>query len=103
MEIYPKIPSSRLRKEYLIPFFRGIGLSRYVTRMVNIQPWYRPFAFLAYMINDLRKIAFHLLKHRTNLQHDLVADCEMELFISSLISPFYLWKNGYLKNKLSKY
>jgi glycosyltransferase involved in cell wall biosynthesis len=103
MEIYHKIPSSRLRKDYLIPFFRGIGLSRYVTRMVNIQPWYRPFAFLAYMINDLRKIAFHLLKHRTNLQHDLVADCEMELFISSLISPFYLWKNGYLKNKLSKY
>jgi glycosyltransferase involved in cell wall biosynthesis len=103
MEIYHKIPSSRLRKDYLIPFFRGIGLSRYVTRMVNIQPWYRPFVFLAYMINDLRKIAFHLLKHRTNLQHDLVADCEMELFISSLISPFYLWKNGYLKNKLSKY
>jgi glycosyltransferase involved in cell wall biosynthesis len=103
MEIYHKIPSSRLRKDYLIPFFRGIGLSRYVTRMVNIQPWYRPFAFFAYMINDLRKIAFHLLKHRANLQHDLVADCEMELFTSSLISPFYLWKNGYLKNKLSKY
>jgi glycosyltransferase involved in cell wall biosynthesis len=103
MEIYHKIPSSRLKKDYLIPFFRGIGLSRYVTRMVNIQPWYRPFAFFAYMINDLRKIAFHLLKHRNKLQHDLVADCEMELFISSLISPFYLWKNGYLKNKLSKY
>ena len=28
---------------------------------------------------------------------ELVAACEMQLFISSLISPFYLWKNGYLQ------
>ncbi len=101
MEISHKIPNSRLQKDYLIPFFRGIGLSRYVTRMVNIQPYYRPIAFLAYMINDLRKITLHLLKYRTQLKNDLVAACEMQLFLSSLISPFYLWKNGYLKNKLS--
>jgi glycosyltransferase involved in cell wall biosynthesis len=101
MEIFHKIPSSRLQKDYLIPFFRGIGLSRYVTRMVNIQPYYRPIAFLAYMINDLRKITLHLLKYRTQLKDDLVAACEMQLFLSSLISPFYLWKNGYLKDKLS--
>ncbi|BAY74930.1 glycosyl transferase family protein [Nostoc linckia NIES-25] len=103
MEISHKIPSSRLQKDYLIPFFRGIGLSRYVTRMVNIQPWYRPVAFLAYTLNDLRKITLHLLKYRTKLKQDLVAACEMQLFLSSLMSPFYLWKNGYLKNKLSEY
>ncbi|MDZ8028730.1 MAG: hormogonium polysaccharide biosynthesis glycosyltransferase HpsE [Nostoc sp. SerVER01] len=103
MEISHKIPSSRLQKDYLIPFFRGIGLSRYVTRMVNIQPWYRPIAFLAYMINDLRKITLHLLKYRTKLKQDLVAACEMQLFLSSLMSPFYLWRNGYLKNKLSEH
>ncbi|MEH2422636.1 MAG: hormogonium polysaccharide biosynthesis glycosyltransferase HpsE [Nostoc sp.] len=99
MEIYHRIPNFRLQKDYLIPFFQGIGLSRYVTRMVNIQPWYRPIAFFAYMINDLRKITLHFLKYRTNLKTDLVAACEMELFISSLISPFYLWKNRYLNNK----
>ncbi|AFZ27662.1 glycosyl transferase [Cylindrospermum stagnale PCC 7417] len=97
MEIYHKIPSSRLRKDYLIPFFRGIGLSRYVTRMVNIKPCYQPVLFLGYIINDLRKIALHLLKYRTKLNSDLVVDCEMQLFLSSLISPFYLWINGYLK------
>ncbi|MFS0513233.1 hormogonium polysaccharide biosynthesis glycosyltransferase HpsE [Nostoc sp. UIC 10607] len=99
MEIYHKIPSSRLQKDYLIPFFRGIGLSRYVTRMVNVKHVYRPVALLAYMINDLRKIALHLLKYRTMLKTDLVAACEMQLFVSSLISPFYLWKNGYLTKK----
>jgi glycosyltransferase involved in cell wall biosynthesis len=97
MEISHRIPSSRLQKDYLIPFFRGIGLSRYVTRMVNIKQVYRPVALLSYMINDLRKIALHLLKYRTKLKQDLVAACEMELFFSSFISPFYLWKNGYFK------
>ncbi|MBE9051700.1 glycosyltransferase family 2 protein [Nostocales cyanobacterium LEGE 11386] len=97
MEIYHKIPKSRLQKDYLIPFFRGIGLSRYVTRMANIKPCYRPLVFLAYVANDLRKIILHLLKYRNDFKHDLVANCELQLFLSSLISPFYLWKNGYLK------
>ncbi|MBW4615701.1 MAG: hormogonium polysaccharide biosynthesis glycosyltransferase HpsE [Desmonostoc vinosum HA7617-LM4] len=97
MEIYHRIPKSRLQREYLIPFFRGIGLSRYVTRMVNVKPFYKPVAFLAYIVNDLRKITFHLLRYRNKLKSDLVAACEMQLFLSSLISPFYLWKNGYLE------
>ncbi|MBG1266592.1 hormogonium polysaccharide biosynthesis glycosyltransferase HpsE [Nostoc sp. WHI] len=99
MEISHKIPSFRLQKDYLIPFFRGIGLSRYVTRMVNVRNIYRPVALLAYMINDLRKITLHLLKYRNILKTDLVAACEMQLFLSSLVSPFYLFKNGYLSRK----
>ncbi len=103
MEIYHEIPSWRLQKEYLIPFFRGIGLSRYVTRMLIIKPWLRPLAFLVYLINDIRKIVFHLLKYRWRLQNDLIAVCEMELFIGSTISYFYLWQHGYLnRNKFSQ-
>ncbi|MBO3459790.1 hormogonium polysaccharide biosynthesis glycosyltransferase HpsE [Aetokthonos hydrillicola Thurmond2011] len=97
MKIYHQIPSWRLQREYLIPFIRGIGLSRYVTRMVNINPWFRPVAFLAYMLNDARKIIFHLLKYRLKVKTELVPACEMQLFLSSFISPFYLWKQGYLK------
>jgi glycosyltransferase involved in cell wall biosynthesis len=99
MEIYHHIPYWRLQKEYLIPFFRGIGLSRYVTRMVHVKPWAKPLACIAYMVNDTRKIVLHLLKYRQKLRNDLVAICEMQLFLSSLISPFYLWKHGYLKRK----
>jgi glycosyltransferase involved in cell wall biosynthesis len=97
MEIYHQIPKWRLQKEYLIPFFRGIGLSRYVTRMVNTQPWVRPFFCLLYIVNDIRKIVLHLVKYGLSVKTELVAACEMQLFISSLISPFYLWRNGYLK------
>jgi glycosyltransferase involved in cell wall biosynthesis len=98
MEIYHQIPHWRLKREYLIPFFRGIGHSRFVTRMLGVKPWQRPLALVAFMINDLRKIAIHLIKYRTGIKHDLVAACEMELFISSFFSPFFLLKNGHLKN-----
>ncbi|MBD2594103.1 glycosyltransferase family 2 protein [Nostoc spongiaeforme FACHB-130] len=100
MEIYHQIPQSRLKRDYLIPFFRGIGLSRYVTRMVNTKYYNKPFIILIYLGNDLRKIIVHFLKYRGSFQDNLVAACEMQLFLSSLISPFYLWKNGYLNNKI---
>ncbi len=100
MEIHHKIPHWRLEREYLIPFIRGIGLSRHVTRMLNIKPWQRPIACLAYIANDMRKIVFHLLKHGFKVKTDLIAACEMQLFLSSAISPFYLWRNGYLEQGL---
>jgi hypothetical protein len=75
-------------QEYLIPFFRGIGLSRYVTRMVNIKPALRPIASLACMINDLRKIITHVIKYRRRAFTELVAASEMQLFVSSLGASF---------------
>ncbi|MDJ0520359.1 MAG: hormogonium polysaccharide biosynthesis glycosyltransferase HpsE [Trichodesmium sp. MO_231.B1] len=95
MEVIHKIPKHRLQKDYLISFFQGIGLSRYVTRMLGVKLWLKPLALLAYTVNDTRKIIRHLLKYNLKLRTDLVAACELELYINSLISPFYLWKNGY--------
>lgn len=97
MEIKHKIPKWRLEKDYLIPFFRGIGLSRYVTRMVGVNPWLKPWLLLAYTLNDLRKIIMHLLKYGRTVKTDLVAACELQLLVSSWQSPFYLWQHGYLK------
>ena len=96
MELIHKIPKHRLEKDYLISFFRGIGLSRYVTRMLGVKPWLKLLVLLCYSVNDFRKILYHLLKYNLKLQTDVVAACELELYINSLISPFYLWKNGYL-------
>jgi hypothetical protein len=67
--------------------------------MLSVKPWQRPIATLAYMTNDLRKIAFHLLKYGVRVRSDLIAACEMQLFVSSLLSPFYLWKQGYFDGK----
>ena len=96
MEIEHKIPNWRLQRDYLIPFMEGIGLSRYVTRMIGVKPWQKPFLLMAYFANDLRKIIMHFFKYGREVKTDLATACEMQLFISSFISPFYLWTNGYL-------
>jgi hypothetical protein len=101
MEIRHKIPAERLEKKYLIPFLRGIGLSRYVTRTIGIKGAKRYILTLAYLGNDFRKIVVHLLKYRTKIKTDLIAACELELLTSSLISPFFLWRNGYLRKRNS--
>jgi glycosyltransferase involved in cell wall biosynthesis len=99
MEITHKIPEARLEKKYLIPFMRGIGLSRYVTRTVGTKGMTRYLLTLAYLGNDLKKVLWHLLKYRTKVRTDLVTACELSLLTSSLISPFFLWRNGYLSRR----
>jgi len=95
MCIYHQIPSWRLEKDYLIKLFRGVGLSRYPTRMLRFKAWQQPFVLIAYLTNDLRKLIIHLLKYHQVLETDIVAACEIQLFLSSLISPFYHWKKRY--------
>lgn len=99
MEINHKIPTWRLEKKYLLSLLRGIGLSRHVTRMLSVKPWFRPLALFAYLANDLRKIALHLLKYRQQVRTDLVAACEMQLFLCSLISPIHIWSKELRKAK----
>lgn len=92
MHIYHQIPKWRFEREYLMKFFRGVGLSRHRTRMLSYDAWQRPLVFPLYMANDLRKIILHFIKYRSELQTDVVAASEMEFFLYSLISPFYIWK-----------
>ena len=88
MEIFHQIPKTRFEREYLKKFFQGIGLGRYHLRMSRYQPWQYPLMTILYMINDLRKVVFHFLKYRKILATDVVAAGEMELYWSTLISPF---------------
>lgn len=97
MCIYHQIPHWRLEREYLLRLFRGIGLSRYRTRMLSVKAWQRPVATVAYMLNDMRKILSHLVKYKTGIRDNLVAACELELYVASLQSPFYL--NALQKSK----
>ncbi|ARV62243.1 glycosyl transferase [Nostocales cyanobacterium HT-58-2] len=91
MEIEHLIPSWRLEKKYLISLMRGIGLSRYHLRMLLLENWQKPFAFLLYLLNDLRKVTFHFLRYHAFINSDIVAACEMERLIATFMSPFYLW------------
>lgn len=95
MCIYHKIPPSRLERDYLISLVRCVGLSRHHLRMLRMEPWQRPLATPIYLINDLRKLTLHIIKHRGKVNHDAIAACERELLRSSLVSPFFLWSKRY--------
>ncbi|MEM9806056.1 MAG: hormogonium polysaccharide biosynthesis glycosyltransferase HpsE [Cyanobacteria bacterium P01_D01_bin.56] len=91
MKVLHQIPAHRLQRSYLLAFFRGIGLSRHVTRMINMPLWQRPFMFWVYVANDLRKALHHLITYRALLKTHTVSACELQLYLSSLMSPFYIW------------
>ena len=90
LQVVHCIPSWRFKPDYLRPLFRSIGLSRTVTRLVRMQPWQRPFLLIAYLLSDSRNLLQHLLKYRGRLKTDLVAACELELYLGIWLSPFYL-------------
>ena len=89
MHIYHHIPKARLERDYLLRFFRGVGLGRYHTRTVGYSAWQKPFIAAAYMVNDLRKITTHWLKHHRQFSSDTVLASEFELYRSSFISPIH--------------
>jgi len=91
MEVEHLIPAMRLEKDYLISLMRGVGLARFHLRMLLLKNWQRPLAFFIYLVNDIRKVILHFIRYRTIIKSDIVAACERERLIATLVSPFYLW------------
>jgi glycosyltransferase involved in cell wall biosynthesis len=96
MLISHHIPKYRLEKAYLVELFRGVGLSRYPTRMLQSPTWQKPFRLPLYLVNDLRKLIVHYYKFSPIIDSDLVALCQWLLFVYTLVSPFYHWQLRWL-------
>jgi len=92
MEVEHLIPHWRLERNYLISLMRGIGLARYHLRMLLLKSWQRPFAFFIYLVNDIRKVALYSISNRTVIQSDVLAACELERLIATVLSPFFIEK-----------
>ncbi|MBT9313128.1 hormogonium polysaccharide biosynthesis glycosyltransferase HpsE [Leptothoe kymatousa] len=90
MRLQHQIPAARLTRQYLKKLCRGIGLSRYRTRMLSCNPWQRAPMLVLYTINDVRKILLHCLRYRQAVWNDDVAACELTLYTASLASPFFM-------------
>ena len=88
LHIYHLINKERFERHYLISFFKGIGRSRYTTRMISVRPWLRLPLTLLHMANDGRKLFWHYLRYCG--QQDIVVACERTLLRSSLLSPLAL-------------
>ncbi len=94
MEIDHLIPQGRLERQYLIPFLKGIGLTRSVIRMLRLPLWQRPLWTLIYALNDARRLTQHLLQSRKQGQNQLLTDCKTIFLQSTFMSPLFImiWK-----------
>lgn len=107
MRVEHKIPAQRLTHDYLHDLMRGIGLSRYRTRMLSVKKPQKYPMLLAYAVNDVRKMVRHLIKYRTGIWRDPVAASEMTLYFYSLLSPVFflqmhlqrLWSRSALRKR----
>jgi hypothetical protein len=52
-----------------------------------------------FWLSDLRKVIVHVIKYGASVRTDLIAACEMQLFLSSLMSPFYIWRKVYFEHR----
>ncbi|TAD78408.1 MAG: glycosyltransferase [Oscillatoriales cyanobacterium] len=88
MQLIHQIPAQRLTADYLRPFARGIGWSRYVVRMLRVDRPRRPIATGFYFLSDLRRCWQWALAHPGGWRSpDPVLVCERSLLISTLTSP----------------
>jgi glycosyltransferase involved in cell wall biosynthesis len=90
--IYHHIPQYRLKKSYLLELFRGVGLSRFATPKLQRRNWQFPLWLLLYFFTDLYKLIFHYIKYYASFESNLIARCQLQLLIYTLVSPFCYWR-----------
>ncbi len=95
MTIFHHIPKSRLEREYLLRFFKGIGLSRYYTRTINSPAWSKPFLTAAHATKDLCRLALYWLRYHRQFSSDPILFSKLELYRSSLFGPLHILKEKF--------
>lgn len=93
MHVYHQIPQKRLEKEYLISLIRGCSLCICYLRLLKAKTWQKPIIMAKIMLGSFKRAIHHLIKYQWQIKTDLVTACEMEFFISSLLSPLYFLRH----------
>ncbi|MGL5084034.1 MAG: hormogonium polysaccharide biosynthesis glycosyltransferase HpsE [Microcoleaceae cyanobacterium] len=96
METYHQIPAWRLEREYLLSLIHGSCLSFYPLKMMASEPLKRPIVLARTVLGNLYNAAQYFVQHRDQLSDDLVATCELQIYLSRVASPFYAL-NSFLK------
>jgi glycosyltransferase involved in cell wall biosynthesis len=92
MHTHHQIPSWRLEKDYLLALARGCGLCVCQLRLLTAKNWQKPIIFVKTIVGNFRRVIQQFLKYRGGLKKDLIANCEMEFYISSMMSTLYYLK-----------
>ncbi|MBD1860895.1 MULTISPECIES: hormogonium polysaccharide biosynthesis glycosyltransferase HpsE [Trichocoleus] len=89
MQTYHQIPHWRLERPYLTELARGCGLATCELRLIYTADAQKPWIMARTFLGNSRRAVMHVLKYRQRVKTDLIAACELEFFLGSLMSPFY--------------
>lgn len=89
MVISHLMSSSRMEISYLAKLCASVGLSKYKTRTVTCNDFEKILLTSIYLINDIKKIIFHLVYYNQQILQPTVAYCELKFLINSAFSPFH--------------
>lgn len=89
METQHQIPKSRLERDYLLKLIRGSCLCFIPLKMMVLKPWQKPMVLAKTLLGNSYKAARFYVKERSQLQTDVVAACELQIYLSRIASVGY--------------
>jgi glycosyltransferase involved in cell wall biosynthesis len=94
LHTYHQIPRHRLEREYLLSISRACGLATCQLRLINATTWQKPIVITRTLGGNLRRVVGQFIKYRGQVRTNLIAACELEFFLGSLMSAFYPLKRS---------
>jgi glycosyltransferase involved in cell wall biosynthesis len=97
MHIEHKIPSSRLQKDYLLSLIHSSCLCFFPLRVLQAKNLEKPVLLARTIFGNLAKAVLFYIKNRHKIKADLVAECELQIYLSRVASPFYFFRTRWAK------
>lgn len=93
MKIQHLIPAWRMQKTYLVSIAYIYGLCTCQMRLMLLKSnWQKSFLFIKVFFGAFKRIIFHLIKYRSQVNTNLGIACEISLYLGQSLSPFYYLK-----------
>lgn len=93
MQTEHQIPAFRLERDYLLKLIHGSCLCFIPLKMMLVKPWQKPIVLARTVLGNSYKAVQHYLKYRSQLKTDLVAACELQIYLSRVASVWYFMLN----------
>ncbi|MDY6936857.1 MAG: hormogonium polysaccharide biosynthesis glycosyltransferase HpsE [Cyanobacteriota bacterium] len=91
------IPAERLEREYLLKLIRGSCSCFIPLKMTLAKPWQKPTIIARTLLGNSYKAIRYFIQNRKRLKQDIVAKCEMEIYLSRIYSVFFYINSSHQK------
>ena len=82
------IPAARLEREYLLKLIHGSCACFIPLKMKLAKPWQKPKIIARTLLGNSYKAIQYFIQNRNQLKQDIVAECEMQIYLSRIASVF---------------